>query len=78
MPILFVGLAALSLVASVDVPRSIAELLQWTEYFIAAFLLLRSALVDRTLREKAAWQPRIIAVRPADSQEAEAGDQSEN
>ena len=35
-------------------------------------------LVDRTLREKAAWQPRIIAVRPADGQEAEAGDQSED
>ncbi len=35
-------------------------------------------LVDRTLREKAAWQPRIIAVRPADSQEAEAGVQSED
>ncbi len=51
VPILFVGLTALSLISSTNVPRSVAELLQWAEYFIAAFLLFKSALEDRTMRQ---------------------------
>jgi O-antigen ligase len=48
MPILFVALGALSLISSTNLLRSASEIIQFAEYFIAAYLLFVTTLTDRS------------------------------
>jgi len=61
-PILLIGLAALSLIPTTNRLRTVAEIVQWAEYVIVAYLLFRSGLEMPAVRP---WMVRLFAAASA-------------